>query len=162
MKKLSQYTDWVLGGCMAACLVTMSCLVFSNVVLRYVFDSSITWSEEMSRYLFVFMIFFGTTRALSKGLHLKVDIFLQLLPSKGLRTLLQLGSSGLMLYALYLLIDGSWELIQINLNTVGPATGMPLWWLYTGGLLMGVAMSVITLLGVVQLLRNQQATKEQG
>ena len=147
---------------MASCLVSMSCLVFLNVVLRYLFDSSITWSEEMSRYFFVFMIFFGATRALAKGMHLNVDIFLHLLPSEWLRLLLQLCSSVLMLYALYLLMDGSWALIQININTVGPATGMPLWWLYAGALAMGAGMSLCILLGVWQLLKNQRSAAQEA
>ncbi|WP_437125406.1 TRAP transporter small permease subunit, partial [Geobacillus thermoleovorans] len=44
---------------MAATLAFMCILVFGNVVLRYGFNSGITWSEEMSRFLFIWMSFFG-------------------------------------------------------------------------------------------------------
>ena len=43
----------------ALCLASMVALVFGNVVLRYVFSSGITFSEEFSRWLFVWLTFFG-------------------------------------------------------------------------------------------------------
>ncbi|WP_137169520.1 TRAP transporter small permease [Marinomonas sp. FW-1] len=156
MKKLSRSVDLLLGIGMASCLTAMSCLVFSNVILRYLFDSGITWSEEMSRYLFVFMIFLGTTRAMKLNQHLNVDIFIKLIPFTWLRIALQLISAALMLYALWLLIDGSWELVKINMNTLGPATNMPLWLLYAGAIIMGACMSLFILFGIRRLIENEQ------
>lgn len=156
MKKLSRSVDLLLGIGMAGCLATMSCLVFSNVILRYLFDSGITWSEEMSRYLFVFMIFLGTTRAMKLNQHLNVDIFIKLMPFKWLRIALQLISTALMLFALWLLIDGSWQLVKININTLGPATNMPLWLLYAGAMIMGACMCLFILFGIRRLFENEQ------
>ncbi|QUX92271.1 TRAP transporter small permease [Marinomonas sp. A3A] len=156
MKKLSRSVDLLLGIGMASCLAAMSCLVFSNVILRYLFDSGITWSEEMSRYLFVFMIFLGTTRAMKFNQHLNVDIFIKLMPFKWLRVTLQLISASLMLYALWLLIDGSWQLAKINMNTLGPATNMPLWLLYAGAMIMGACMCLFILFGIRCLFENEQ------
>lgn len=159
-KKLSDFIDLILGIGMASCLTIMSCLVFSNVILRYAFDSGITWSEEMSRYLFVFMIFLGTTRALKLGQHLNVDIFIKLMPFRSVRIFLQLISSALMLYALWLLINGSWQLIKINLHTLGPATNMPLWLLYAASMLMGVGMALCVIFGVKRLFENEKLQQE--
>lgn len=160
IKKLSHLIDLLLGVCMASCLATMSCLVFSNVILRYLFDSGITWSEEMSRYLFVFMIFLGTTRAMKLNQHLSVDIFIKLIPVKSLRIVLQLTSAALMLYSLWLLINGSWALIKINLHTLGPATNMPLWLLYAGSMLMGTCLCLCIIFGVKRLFENEQYQEE--
>lgn len=156
IKKLSRSVDLLLGIGMASCLTVMSCLVFSNVILRYLFDSGITWSEEMSRYLFVFMIFLGTTRAMKLNQHLNVDVFIKLLPFKWLRVSLQLISAALMLYALWLLIDGSWQLLHININTLGPATNMPLWLLYAGSMGMGICMCLFIVFGIKRLFENEQ------
>ena len=58
---------------MAACLGVMACSVFLNVVLRYGFGSGVAASEELSRLLFVWMVFIGAARGLSgrraHGLH---------------------------------------------------------------------------------------------
>lgn len=152
--KLSRFVDTFLGLCMAVCLSLMSCLVFLNVVLRYLFDSGITWSEEMSRYLFVFMIFFGTASAMKAHQHLSVDLLTGILP-RPLRILCGLISGALMLYAMGLLIQGGWTLIRININTTGPATGMPLWLLYAGAIAMGVFMAGCILVTLWRLLTNR-------
>lgn len=52
---------------MALCLGVMALAVFVNVVLRYGFGSSIPASEELSRLLFVWMVFIGATLAYPKG-----------------------------------------------------------------------------------------------
>jgi TRAP-type C4-dicarboxylate transport system permease small subunit len=43
----------------ALCLAAMVVLVFGNVVLRYVLNMGITLSEEVSRWLFVYLTFLG-------------------------------------------------------------------------------------------------------
>jgi TRAP-type transport system small permease protein len=55
---------------MAGCLALMATLVFVNVVLRYGFGSGIAASEELSRLLFVWMVFIGATAAYPAGEHM--------------------------------------------------------------------------------------------
>ena len=57
-------------GTMAACLAVMALSVFLNVVLRYGFGSGIAASEELSRLLFVWMVFIGATAAYPLGEHM--------------------------------------------------------------------------------------------
>jgi TRAP-type C4-dicarboxylate transport system permease small subunit len=59
MKKMNDLFMKFLNIFIAAALAMMAILVFSNVVLRYVFNSGITWSEEMSRFLFIWSTFLG-------------------------------------------------------------------------------------------------------
>ncbi|NQD79515.1 TRAP transporter small permease [Pseudomonas seleniipraecipitans] len=145
----------LLAVCMAACLSVMALLVFGNVVLRYVFNSGITWSEEMSRYLFVFMIFFGAALALIQHKHLAVDMLVEHLPQP-LRKACILISSALMLYALWLMVDGAWTLGWINRNSYGPATGFPIWALYAGCLVMGILMAGSILMSLVRQLATER------
>jgi len=51
----------------------MVVLVFTNVVMRYAFNSGITISEELSRWLFVWMTFMGAIVALRERAHLGTD-----------------------------------------------------------------------------------------
>ncbi|RYF54617.1 MAG: TRAP transporter small permease subunit, partial [Comamonadaceae bacterium] len=55
---------------MAACLGVMAVAVFINVVLRYGFGSGVAASEELSRLLFVWMVFIGAAAAYPKGEHM--------------------------------------------------------------------------------------------
>ena len=68
---------------MVACLALMVVMVFGNVVLRYGFNSGITVSEELSRWLFVWMTFLGALVALRTHSHLGTDSLVARLPRAG-------------------------------------------------------------------------------
>lgn len=65
-------TEAVLIGIM---LLIMSLLAFVQVLTRYVFFYSIVWSEEVTRYLMIWMTFIGAALAVSKQDHINIDIF---------------------------------------------------------------------------------------
>ena len=47
-----------------ACIVIMAILVIAQVVLRYIFNDPLTWSEEMSRIVFIYLAFIGIGAAM--------------------------------------------------------------------------------------------------
>jgi|SRR6056297_640542 len=53
-----------------------------QVVLRFVFNSSNAWSEELARYLFIWFIFIGASYAAQKSAHIKIDALLNIYPEK--------------------------------------------------------------------------------
>ena len=59
MNKFNLFTKKLLEICVAVMLAVMSFLVFLNVVLRYSFNTSFTMTEELSRFLFIWVIFLG-------------------------------------------------------------------------------------------------------
>ena len=80
-----------------ACLVAMVVMVFGNVVLRYVFNSGITVSDEMSRYCFIWLTYLGAMVAMREGGHLGVDTLIKHLGIRGKKICLFL-SEALMLF----------------------------------------------------------------
>ena len=54
----------------------MVLFVFLNVVLRMVFNSGLTWSEELARYLFVAVTYIGAISAMRANAHMTVDMVL--------------------------------------------------------------------------------------
>ena len=72
-----------LKAVIAACLAVMVVLVFGNVVLRYGFNSGITISEELSRWLLVWLTFLGAIVAVREHAHLGVDSLVRMLPAPG-------------------------------------------------------------------------------
>ena len=56
-----------------ACLAVMVAMVFGNVVLRYAFDSGIALSEELSRFLFVWLTFVGAVVVARDNAHMGVE-----------------------------------------------------------------------------------------
>ena len=74
---------WVVIALMA----TMAVLVFANVVSRYVFNYSIIWVEELTRYMMVWVGFIGSGLVLRYGAHIAVDAFQDLLPERAAQVL---------------------------------------------------------------------------
>ena len=66
-----------------ALLAIMVALVFGNVVLRYAFNCGITVSEELSRWLFVWLTFLGSIYALHEQQHLGTDVLVSRFGPKG-------------------------------------------------------------------------------
>lgn len=144
---------------MAVLLAAMVVLVFGNVVLRYVFNSGIAISEELSRWLFVWMVFLGAIVGLREHAHLGVDSFVKMLSPMGRKICFVL-SHALMLYASVLLTEGSWKQTVLNWDTTAPASGLSVGMFYAAGLVFGVASIPILLHNLYRLLTGQLATSE--
>ena len=128
------------------CLAVMVLLVFGNVVLRYTLNSGITVSEELSRWLFVWLTFMGAVVALREHGHLGTDVLVSRLPATGKKICLVLAQIA-MLYVSWLLLKGSWAQMVINAETEAPVTGASVGIFYASGVLMGAS-------GIAILLRD--------
>jgi TRAP-type transport system small permease protein len=128
----------------ALALAGMVVLVFGNVVLRYVFNSGITTSEEVSRWLFVWMTFLGAMVALREKGHLGTDVFISRLPSWGKRVCLAL-SQLLMIGVTGMLLQGSWAQSKINWDVEAPVTGVPMAVVYATGVVFAIFAGLILL-----------------
>ena len=144
MKRLVDGYFRALKALIALCLALMVLLVFGNVVLRYVFNTGITLSEELSRWLFVYLVFLGAIVAMREHAHLGMDGVVKRLPTAG-RKLCLVASQGLMLWATWLLLKGSWAQTQINLGSTAPSSGLSLGIFYAVGIVYGVSVGAILL-----------------
>ena len=72
----------------AICMIIMTSLTFANVVARYVFSASFSFSEEITTYLFVLLSLIGSAAAARRKAHLGFTAILDLLP-KGLQRAIQ-------------------------------------------------------------------------
>ena len=64
-----------------ACVTLMAILVVAQVVLRYVFNDPLTWSEEMARILFIYLAFVGIGAAYGRRRHMFIDALVIELPA---------------------------------------------------------------------------------
>lgn len=66
----------------AALLLVMLVLLTLQVITRYVFKFSFTWTEELSTIMFVWLVYLGCSSAVLKGQHLRIDLLLEALKGK--------------------------------------------------------------------------------
>lgn len=129
---------------MVLSLVAMIALVFLNVVLRYGFNSGISISVELSRFLFVWVTFMGAVAALIRQEHLSVSTFADKLPSAA-RAVLNRLVTLVMLGCCLMLLKGSYAQTVLNWSNLSPISGIPVGVFYLAGLMAGVLMSLILL-----------------
>ena len=135
----------------AACLAAMVVLVFGNVVLRYAFNSGIAVSEELSRWLFVWLTFMGGVVGLRQHTHLGTDMLVGRLGPIGKKACLVVAYA-LMLLMCWMLFNGSLEQTKINWDVTAPSSGASMAWFYSVGLVFSVSAALVLLADLYRLL----------
>ncbi|WP_288349965.1 TRAP transporter small permease [uncultured Thalassospira sp.] len=118
-------------GIIALLLASMTSLTFVNVVMRYVFNSGLTWALEITEFLFAWLILFGMSYGVKVGSHIGVDALVRLFPDRVQRVIgLFVVATGI-LYSSWLIIGG-WELVSFNHMLEMEAEDSPimLWFVY--------------------------------
>ncbi len=138
----------------ALALAAMVVLVFGNVVLRYVFNSGITVSEELSRWLFIWITFLGAVAALRENAHLGTDMLVSRLPVKGKKVCMVLGQV-LMLYLTWLFLAGSYKQMVINWDVEAPVTGASMAFFYASGVVFSVCAGFLLVLQLLRVLTGK-------
>ncbi|CAN7566572.1 TRAP transporter small permease subunit [Acidovorax sp. LjRoot118] len=136
---------------MASCLGVMAVAVFVNVVLRYGFGSGIAASEELSRLLFVWMVFIGAAAAYPAGEHMAFTSLAGLLVRKplafGLLTaLIRL----LVIAACAMLAWGAWQQVVVGLGSHSVVLGYSAALLPLPALLCSAAIAVMAFIELIQ------------
>jgi len=144
----------VLEALIAAGLAVMVVLVFGNVVLRYAFDSGIALSEEMARWLFVWVTFLGAVIALREHAHLGTDMLLAKL-HPAIRKLCVAASYLLMIFTCWLLLRGSWSQVQINADVTAPSSGASMAIFYASGVVFAVSAMLILIFEFIKLVTGK-------
>ncbi len=143
----------------AMALALMVVLVFGNVVLRYVFNSGIAVSEELSRWLFVWITFLGAVAAIKENAHLGTDMLVSRLSVRGKKFCLVVGHV-LMLYITWLFFEGSWKQMKINWDVEAPVTGASMGIFYASGVVFSVCAGFLLVLQLLRVLAGKVSEEE--
>lgn len=144
---------------MVVCLALMVVMVFGNVVLRYGFNSGITVSEELSRWLFVWMTFMGAVVAVRNHGHLGTDSLISRLPVMGRKVCFAVAHL-LMLGVCWLMFRGAWEQTGINYGTTSAVMETSMAWFYSSGVVFAALAALIIAHELWKLFTGQLAESE--
>ena len=152
-KLINQYCKFI-GYMLAAIMLAMVVLVFGNVFMRYAFNSGFTLSEELSRWLFVWMTFLGAVVALRDNGHLGTDMLVGRLGPTGKRICMGL-SLVLMLFCNWLIFKGSYEQAKINIDSTSAVMEVSMAWVSGAGVVFAVLAAPILLGDLWRLISGQ-------
>ena len=133
------FEEWTL----VTLLALMALTLIIQVVMRYIFNNSLSWSEEFARYCFVWSTFLSISYSIKKGSMLRIDIVVQYLPKswrKGIDIVMEfivLGFFALLLYYSFDVVKRIGKSGQTS-----PALGIPMVVIYAS-LIVGFCLTCI-------------------
>ena len=106
-------------------MATIAVVIFIQVIMRYVFHNSLSWSEELARYCFIWLIYLGAGYGARYAQHIKIEAALLLYP-KALRPyIVILGELLVLSLSVYILISGlQLTELQLHYGKNSPALGL--------------------------------------
>ncbi len=110
-------------------LALMVIIVFANVVSRYYLQFSLAWSEEIARFMLVWLVFLGSFLAYIHDEHLGLDILVKKFPPT-LRKMVTTVTNLLVIFALYAVMEGGYLLMMANFDWLSAAAEIPQGYIY--------------------------------
>ena len=140
MKKINN----LVGKILIILMMAMTLDVLWGVFTRYVMGSQASWSEELARFLLIWIGILGTAYASGKKMHLAIDLLAEKLNSRGQRRLEQIIAALIFLFAFCVMVIGGGRLIYIvsKLGQHSPALNIPMQLVYLVIPLSGVLIMI--------------------
>lgn len=110
-------------------LVIVACCVFAQVVSRYIFNSALSWTEELSSFAMVWAVYMGASVAVRESFHVRVMLLVKMLPHRAAVVFIIMGDLLWLLFCGIMLAVG-WQYISLLWTTeyISPSLGIDQKW----------------------------------
>lgn len=144
----------VLKGLVALLFIVMVVLIFAQVFTRFLTTSSLTWSEELSRFVMIWLIYLASILAYADNAHIAVDALLVTLRGR-LEAGVQVLNRICVLAFVCIVVAGAVEFMPTTLMQEAPATGITMAYVYTIIPLSMIFMGVVCIRQIVQIVAGR-------
>ncbi|MDR1646446.1 MAG: TRAP transporter small permease [Zoogloeaceae bacterium] len=152
--------DLILG---TAGLIVMTACVLLGIAFRWL-GTPLHWTEEVSKWMMVWITFAGASYSFKHGGLLRVDFFVKTFCGKRAQLAINVGAMVLMfLFFLYMSYSSAHYMLNTyNRNQVFPITRVPFYWV-TGALFIGGLLTALFSFGqTIALLRGEDTSQDHG
>lgn len=134
-------------------LLSMTIVMFIGFVFRYVFNASLSWSEELSRYLFIWFIFISMSYAVTERAHIRVEALNRLIPLEIRKYVNIFGKCIWLAFSLFVSYLGVTYAMTMS-SSVSAALKLPMSVVYFGIPLGYALMSVRLFVQIIQAFKD--------
>ena len=149
---------WLCIGLFAALVLIVVWQVFSRQVL----NAPSTWSEELAKYVFIWLGLFGAALVFGERGHIAVDALVRKLPERWQRWNAALGQIVIAAFAVLVLVYGGWQVSELAWNQSMPGLPLKVGWLYLALPLSGVLVLFYTVYHLVAVVRGVENATADG
>lgn len=136
-------------------LVGMSLTMGVQIIARYLFNNSLTWSEELTRFMFIWSVFISISYCLKTGISLKIDTLVSLFPKK-VQIIFNIVIDGILAVFFIYMIPMAYQFAYSSVanGQRSPACRIPMYFVQ-GALLVGFFLAVLRAIqGIYQSIRQ--------
>ena len=120
----------ILDGVSVLCMVLILLLVIVQVAMRYLFNSPLTWSEELAVFVMIWLTFIGSLICMRDKEHIEVTILVDHLPRPLQRIVVAFSRLASVFFLLVVAYYG-FELVMENMTVTSPANKISMGMVYT-------------------------------
>lgn len=132
MKKIIDFYNRFEEYLLVGSLVFTVCIILLQVIMRYVFNSSLSWSEELARYIFIWQIWLGASLGVREKKHIRVELVYGLFKQKGQLVMDVLSTIIWIALCIFLAINGTeLTLALLQRHSTSPAMKIPMYIIYS-------------------------------
>jgi TRAP-type C4-dicarboxylate transport system permease small subunit len=142
MTKFIRVVDHILSTVCVTLMVALVACVVWQVFSRYVLGAPSTSTDEMARFLFIWVGLLGAAFTLGKKKHLAMDFMLLTLEGRK-KAILQLGITLIgLFFAVVIMVFGGGSLVlkTLSVGQISPVLGLEMGWVYSAIPISGVCM----------------------
>jgi len=155
---MTKFTAWLVRAQMVVLIMLFASLnvsVFLQVITRYVTQSPLPWTEEASRFCFIWIVLWGASICVKRQRHFAVDLLPSTLSPRTKWIILILINLLVMAFAIVLIVHG-WRFFKIGLIRMSPTGYLRMAWAYSAIPTSGIFMVIYNLEAFAQLFRGPQ------
>ena len=139
-------------------LLVMLVLLSLQVIGRFVFKYSNSWSEELARYMFVWFVYLTASYAVYKQAHIKIDGTMNMFPEKIRKYIALIGDLIFLIYCILLAYYSAKYTIAINLSgQVSLGLGIKMSYVYAS---IPICHSFMAIRLIINIIQNRKTAKE--
>jgi TRAP-type C4-dicarboxylate transport system permease small subunit len=138
-------------------------LIFFQVIMRYVFKNSLSWSEELARYIFVWQLWLGVSYATKNASHIRITVLVALLKERSRKILETAVLLIWFAFGIFVIFQGARITLQIHkFGQLSPALHIPMSYAYLSVPVGAGLMNLRLIQNFVKLHKREEAhvTKE--
>lgn len=134
---------------------TMLIALTISILTRYVFRHPLSWTDELSTYLFIVMTFLAASASIKTGTELKVDVLYERFPKwrKGLDLILH---SVRLLVSIFFIVYGLlYVQVEIAMDTYSPILQIPVYLIFSTLPILGLLMAIRSIDCLITLFKGE-------
>lgn len=155
MKKIDELLDKILSVITVILYIIMIIVVLMQIAARYIPSLTLSWTEEFTRFLFVFIVTLGAPLSLKYYAFADVDLLYDKLGNKAKKVLYVIIYLSVLIFDIVVILSG-YNFVKLGSRSVSPALHWPMYLHHSTIILFGIFSTFYCIVKLIKFFKNPQ------